>query len=77
MNTISPKGADFNLHAEQKGRGRFPGSGRGGMLFNYDGLVAEYSSNRLVYDNKRHFAQAYTRSVRLCPDQVANYGGID
>ena len=56
MNTISPKGADLILHAEEKGMGRFPGFGRGSMVLNFAGSVSEYSSNRLVYDNKRHFA---------------------
>ena len=56
MNTISPKSANFILHAEEKGRGRIPGTGRGSIVFNFAGSMSEYSSNRLVYDNKRHFA---------------------
>ena len=56
MNTKSPIGADFILHAEEKGRYRFPGPGRGSMMLNYAGSVIEYSSYRLVYDNKRNFA---------------------
>ena len=56
MNTKSPKSADFILHAEEKGRGRFPGSGRESLVLNYTGSVDEYSSYRLVYDIKRHFA---------------------
>ena len=56
INTISLKGADFILHAEEKSRGRFPGSGRGSMVLNYTGSVGEYSSYRLVYDKKRNFA---------------------
>ena len=76
MNTISPKGADFILHAEEKGRGRFPGSSRGSLVLNYTGSVGEYSSYRLVYDIKQNFAEyAYTRSVRFCPDLSANFGG--
>ncbi len=67
MNTKSPKGADFILHAEEKGMDRFLGFGRGSMVLNYTCSVGEYSSYRLVYDNKRHVAQAYTRSLRFCP----------
>ena len=70
MNTKSPKGADFILHAKEKGRGRFPESGRGGMVRYFYSLVGEYSSYRLVYDNKRHFAEPYTRSVRFSPISV-------
>jgi hypothetical protein len=65
------------VHAEEKGRGRFPGSGRGSMVRYFDGLVYEYSSYRLVYDNKRNFAEAYTRSVRVSPDFSASDGGIE
>ena len=36
----------------------------------FDGMVGEYSSYRLVYDNKRNFAEAYTRSVRFSPISV-------
>jgi len=56
MNTKLAKSADFILHAEKKGRGWFPGSGRGSRVLNCIGSVGEYSSNRLVYDNKRYFA---------------------
>jgi len=71
MNSKKPKSAYFILHAEEKGKGRFPGSGRGSMVLNYTGLVCEYSSYRLVYDIKRHFAQyVYTRSVRYSPISV-------
>ena len=56
MNTISPIGADFILHAVEKGRGRIPDSGRGSLVIIHAGSVGEYSSNRLVYDKKRHFA---------------------
>jgi hypothetical protein len=56
MNTISSKGPDFILHAEEKGRGRIPDSSRGSGVLNFAGSVGEYSSNRLVYENKRHFA---------------------
>ena len=45
MNTISPKGADFILHAEEKGRGRFPGSGRVNMM-RY--LVGRRANIRLI-----------------------------
>jgi hypothetical protein len=78
MNTKLAKSADFILHAEEKVRSRFPGSGRGSMVVNYTGSVGEYSSYRLVYDKKRHFAWfAYTRSMRFFPDLSANYGVID
>ena len=77
MNTISPKGVDFILHAEERGGDWLLGSGRGIMVRYLVGQVGEYSSDRLVYDNKRHFAQAYTRSVRFCPDFSSNDGGID
>jgi hypothetical protein len=40
------------------------------MMRNFKGLVDEYSSYRLVYDNKRNFAEAYTRSVRFSPISV-------
>ena len=70
MNTKRPTSADFILHAEEKGRGRLSGPGRGIMVRYFDGLVGEYSSYRLVYDNKRNFAEAYTRSVRFSPISV-------
>ena len=48
MNTISSISADFILHAEEKGRGWFPGSGRGSMVRYHIGQEGEYSSNRLT-----------------------------
>ena len=56
INTISAKGAYFIQHAEEKGRGWLSVAGQGSMVINFDGSVGEYSSYRLVYDNKRHFA---------------------
>ena len=50
MNTISPIGANFIPHAEAKGGGWFPDSGRGSMVRYLVGQVSEYSSDRLVYD---------------------------
>ena len=56
VNTKLSKSADFIPHADEKGRGQFPGSGRGSMVLSRSGSVGEYSSYRLVYDIKRNFA---------------------
>ncbi len=79
INTISHKGADFILHAEEKGGGQFPGSGRGSMVRNLLGQVGEYSFDRLVYDKNdispsKHIPD---QSVRFFPDFSANGGVID
>jgi len=66
MNTISPISIDHILHANLWGESLFQAGGRESRVKYHLGQEGEYSSIRLVYDKKRHFANKHI------PDQCVS-----
>jgi hypothetical protein len=65
MNTISPISADSILHAEDKGRGRFPGSSRGDMVI----------CNGSVGEEKLRFTDWYMTRNDILPKHIPDQCG--